>query len=203
MKARIIEQPVMVYSQPDINSISITQVPVGNEVEIGAAKKKDGKTWINVTLPNGQRGYMAGDTKIYQIKLATLVQANTNVYSMPSAMSAALNPMKKNTRFYLLDNVKQGEDNWVKIRNMTGGEGYIDGKTKIRVIAEAAKATRASASRNMVFGALWCIGGILVTAITYSAASSGGGTYFVAWGAILFGGLQFLQGLVQFLSATD
>lgn len=41
--------------------------------------------------------------------------------------------------------------------------------------------------KDMLYGALWCIGGIVVTAITYSAAS-GGGTYIVAWGAIFWGG---------------
>jgi len=51
------------------------------------------------------------------------------------------------------------------------------------------------ASRDMVVGGLWCGGGILVTAATYSSAA-GGGSYVVAWGAILFGGLQFLRGLL-------
>ncbi len=46
----------------------------------------------------------------------------------------------------------------------------------------------------MVFGALWCIGGIVVTVVTYSAAASGG-TYVVAWGAIVFGAIQFFRGL--------
>ncbi len=34
--------------------------------------------------------------------------------------------------------------------------------------------------KNMLFGALWCIGGTVVTVATYSAAG-GGGTYVVAW----------------------
>jgi hypothetical protein len=56
-----------------------------------------------------------------------------------------------------------------------------------------------AAERRMLSGALWCVGGILVTLITYfSAASSpSGGTYFVAWGAIVFGGLRFFQGLTS------
>ena len=45
----------------------------------------------------------------------------------------------------------------------------------------------------MLHGALWCGGGILVTGITYLAAS-GGGTYFLAWGAIVFGAIQFFHG---------
>lgn len=56
---------------------------------------------------------------------------------------------------------------------------------------------QAAGPKNMLCGALWCIGGIVVTAATYSVASETGGRYIVAWGAILFGGLQFLQGLFQ------
>jgi hypothetical protein len=46
----------------------------------------------------------------------------------------------------------------------------------------------------MLDGALWCGGGILVTGLTYSMASSGG-TYIIAWGAIVIGAIQFLRGL--------
>jgi hypothetical protein len=50
----------------------------------------------------------------------------------------------------------------------------------------------------MFYGAPWCIGGIAVTAVTDQAASNaGGGTYIIAWGAILFGAVQFLRGLAQ------
>jgi hypothetical protein len=52
------------------------------------------------------------------------------------------------------------------------------------------------AGKNIVFGVIWCVGGIAVTALTYQMAS-GGGTYFVAWGAILFGGIQCFKGLGQ------
>ncbi|MCX6830010.1 MAG: hypothetical protein NT002_12135 [candidate division Zixibacteria bacterium] len=52
--------------------------------------------------------------------------------------------------------------------------------------------------KNMLVGALWCIGGIIVTVATYQAAvSRGGGTYFITWGAILFGAIQFFRGLIQ------
>jgi hypothetical protein len=45
-----------------------------------------------------------------------------------------------------------------------------------------------------------CIGGLIVTAVTYSNASNEGGTYVVAWGAIVFGGYQFIKGIYQKLS---
>ena len=57
----------------------------------------------------------------------------------------------------------------------------------------------AAGKKNMLHGLLWCIGGVLVTAATYqmAASSSNGGTFVVAWGAIVFGGIQFLRGAAQ------
>ena len=62
------------------------------------------------------------------------------------------------------------------------------------------KEIKQRANKNMGFGALWLIGGTIVTAVTYSAAS-GGGTYVVTYGAIVVGAIQFLQGLIQYLTA--
>ncbi len=67
-----------------------------------------------------------------------------------------------------------------------------------KLFALRAKAVGAAAKKNMLYGALWCIGGILVTAVTFSAAGKGG-TYVVAWGAIIFGGIQFFRGLFQYM----
>lgn len=58
-------------------------------------------------------------------------------------------------------------------------------------------ALREEAIKNMGFGALWFIGGSLVTFITYTAASAEGGHYVVAYGAIAVGAFQFLAGLFQ------
>ena len=58
--------------------------------------------------------------------------------------------------------------------------------------------TRTVADKRMLYGALWCMGGILVTALTYAAASGpGGGTYVIAFGAIIWGAVQFLSGLTD------
>jgi hypothetical protein len=58
---------------------------------------------------------------------------------------------------------------------------------------------RVAGRRHMITGGVLCTFGIIVTAATYSAAQHGG-TYLVAWGAIVFGGIQFFRGLIQ---ATD
>ena len=71
--------------------------------------------------------------------------------------------------------------------------------TVVRNLQEArSKALAEAGGKNMLYGALWCVGGIVVTAVTYQSASGrGGGSYVVAWGAILFGAIQFVQGLFQ------
>ena len=71
-----------------------------------------------------------------------------------------------------------------------------------RVFQLRKKANRDVAGRNIVFGALWCVGGTLFTALSYQMASEhpGGGTYFIAWGALLFGGIQLLKGLGQLVA---
>jgi hypothetical protein len=58
------------------------------------------------------------------------------------------------------------------------------------------EAVRAAGKKNMASGALWCIGGIVITVATYDAASPGG-RYVIAWGAIVFGAIQFFRGLIQ------
>ena len=62
---------------------------------------------------------------------------------------------------------------------------------------------RSIGARNMGYGALWCLGGTAVSVYTYedAATSPGGGHYFVAWGAVIFGGIQFIKGLIQFCRA--
>ena len=59
--------------------------------------------------------------------------------------------------------------------------------------------------RHMVSGILWFVGGIIVTIATLAAAASKqeGGTYLVAWGAIIFGLIDFFVGLSGWLKYKD
>jgi len=55
---------------------------------------------------------------------------------------------------------------------------------------------RERALNEMLLGAVFCIGGSVFTYISYqNAVSSGGGTYIITWGAIVFGAIRFLKGL--------
>lgn len=93
----------------------------------------------------------------------------------------------------------------VEIDEFTGrvkvpeGQKNLINDNKSMVTAEAAPdAKSAAAKRLMLTGALWCIGGIIVTSVTYNAAASSptGGQYIIAWGAIAFGFFDFIRGLI-------
>jgi hypothetical protein len=49
-------------------------------------------------------------------------------------------------------------------------------------------------------GGLWFAGGGLVTALTYAFSE---GTYFLAWGPLLFGGYQLVRGLLRYLTVPS
>ncbi len=70
----------------------------------------------------------------------------------------------------------------------------------VRKLTSARASTEKSNDRDkgfsdMMIGGLIAGVGIVITAITYSAASEGGGRYVIAWGAIIFGAIRFFRGL--------
>lgn len=64
------------------------------------------------------------------------------------------------------------------------------------------QAMAAQYRRRMLYGFLWAAGGTAVTIGTYEAASEGG-FFFIAWGAIIFGIIDFLRGLFGWLKYRD
>ena len=75
---------------------------------------------------------------------------------------------------------------------------YLD---TMRTSASAAQdadkvAKRAHAARMMIVGGILCLVGIIITVATHDAAEeNGGGTYVIAYGPMIFGGIRFFQGL--------
>ena len=56
--------------------------------------------------------------------------------------------------------------------------------------------------RMMIIGVLWVVGGIIATAATYAAASEGG-VFFIFWGAVIFGAIDFFRGLAGWLRCSN
>lgn len=57
------------------------------------------------------------------------------------------------------------------------------------------------AIRNMAIGGIICVIGLVVSIVSYQTAtnSPGGGRYILAWGAVIFGGIRFLNGLFNYI----
>ena len=56
---------------------------------------------------------------------------------------------------------------------------------------------RAARSKNITFGLILLVVGIVVTAVTYDSASQEGGTYIVAWGPMVYGAIRLFKGLAS------
>ncbi|MBE0451890.1 MAG: DnaJ domain-containing protein [Clostridia bacterium] len=54
------------------------------------------------------------------------------------------------------------------------------------------------ASRAMMIGLAWLFGGIFVSYFSYTNAMQNGGQYYVLYGAIFFGGIQAVRGLIAY-----
>ena len=197
MKARVLDIQAAVYADKDPNSAQIAGLSAGTEIELGSAEKNKGIKWVAATLPKGERGYIRGDVKVFVISRVSLLQKEADVRDQPFAMSLVKKKMARGEQFDRVDIVESDNRKWVKIRDLQGQEGYIDGRTRIQ--ERPGSQAPQSPAKNMIVGAVWCIVGIVITAATYGAASRRGGTYVVAWGAIIFGGFQFLKGLLQLL----
>jgi hypothetical protein len=167
----------------------------GTEVDLGQVKWHYGKKWTSVTLRDGRQGFVPAETKVRKLMQVELHPATTVVLPSVGASTAEGWELKKGERILLVEPVAVGGRDWVRIRDSRGREGFIGDDVKFRPVE-----TAHSSGRDMAVGALWCIGGIVVTAVTYSSAAAGGGRYIVAWGAIVFGGIQFLKGLARSMS---
>jgi hypothetical protein len=71
-------------------------------------------------------------------------------------------------------------------------EQGLDAETAQTVICnvkvQLKKITNERAHKNMIFGALWCVGGIIATVADFG---------YIFWGAILFGLIQFFKGVFK------
>ena len=197
MKARILDPQVKVYSSMDENAVSIASLPEGSEIEFGGAKRKAGKLWVPITLSTGQQAYIHGETHIFVMREGSLLQNNVDLHAEPSGGSLIKQQLARNSKLYILQVVKGEGQDWVRVRDATGNEGYISGDTRIRVLQQK---TKAMGRKNMLTGAMWLIAGLVIT-FSGSAATSGSGFNLLGYGAILFGAVMLISGVVQYVTA--
>jgi uncharacterized membrane protein HdeD (DUF308 family) len=82
---------------------------------------------------------------------------------------------------------------------MNGSEGYIAGETRIKVIQQR---TKAFARKNLFSGVMWLVAGIIII-FSNSAPASGSSFSLLGYGAILFGAVMLISGIVQYVTAKS
>lgn len=57
------------------------------------------------------------------------------------------------------------------------------------------KTDKYQAKKDLLYGGLWLVGGLIITILTFNFGSIG----FIAYGAIIFGDIQFFRGLANII----
>ena len=192
----VLKEPVVIYQESNLQSAQVAQLNPGDEIKLGAIRKKGKVQWVSITTTDGRKGYLLGTSRVFRTIKVRLNQEDTSVLAEPSINSHIKFNIGKDEKFYILDTL----DGWMKIQNLSGNQGFVDSRVLVKKIAAVGKDV---ARRNMTYGALWCIGGGIVTCLSYSAVANAGGTYIITWGAIIFGAIQFLQGVSQYMESSS
>jgi hypothetical protein len=201
MKAIISQEPAKVYALADATSAVLSEIPVGELVEL--RPQAVGAAWVPVTRGDGAHGYIASSAPVISARRVSLTDESVDVRDEPSSAVPPTRQIRRGQEFYLMDTVDRGSERWVRVRDAQAMVGYIP--TGVRAVSldapsGGASSAKAAAQKSMLIGAAWCVGGLAVTGVTYSMAS-GGGSYMIAWGPALFGGIQFLRGVGAYFTA--
>jgi hypothetical protein len=195
MKAMLTDDQTLVYNTMEDQAISIATIHKGEVMELGKVIRKKGKVWVEITLTGEQTGYISGDTKIFAIKKGTLMANSVDLLETPSKSANVVKTEKRGTVMELNGVEKNEEGGWFKVLDDTGTSGYISSDTKMRQVVVP---TRSSAIRNMVYGGLFIVLGVVFTIMNQKAAANSGMVY-ISIAVIFFGLLQGGQGVVELL----
>ena len=199
MKIRIMQDDAPIYLQVGPEAVPVRVLHHGDVVELGKVKNIAGKKWVEVIQSDGTSAFMSGETRIFSLMRVATSQRETPLYAFPSR-DVVKTTLKKRTLLDFQNIVEQNGEQWIQVQDTEGHQGYIEGKTKI---VQKQVVTKKTGLQNMLIGGAFFIIGTIVTIATYSSATSAGGSYYICWGAVIFGAIQFVQGLIQYLTAKE
>jgi hypothetical protein len=197
MKVKITQETAILYPQPDESSGPVHTLNRGDVSELGGVKKVAGKQWVEMTLFDGTKGYVPGGTHLFALIQAQL-NRKTPLYATADKSLVKMD-LPRRTMVNFLDLIEQNGQQWIYIQDALGNQGYIEPTTSI---TRRDPITKKTGITNMWVGGAFFVVGVIVTIVSYASASSGS-NYYLCWGAIIFGLVQFIQGLIQFLKAKE
>ena len=107
--------------------------------------------------------------------------------AIQATQEEALGAVYKHAAYMLYSEKRTGEDVIENLKER-GLNPEVAEAVVLNLQGELAKAKKAQAQKDMLYGGLWLAGGTIAT-----LANIG----FIFWGAILFGGVQFFKGLIN------
>ncbi len=195
MKVRIVDESVPVYPEMDPDGISVYSLHAGDHVEIMKITRRKGKSWVHIQRPDGQMGFVMGNTRVFAIRKVQLDQKQAVFYSEPSVEADQLGTLARGARLVVQDVKKvEGSDGWVKVVTPEGQEGWISGKARIRVLPDNPVE---NGRRQMIYAAMWLAGAILIV-VYLQLTNPESQMIMLGYGAGIIGLLQLVQGFTQY-----
>ena len=194
MRAILIDDEIHVYASAEDDSISVAVLHKGDEMDLGKVTQRKKKTWVEISLPGEQKGFIAGDTKIFAIRKTTVATPSVDIKKAPSEEAETIKTLVKGSSLtvYGVEGTEE-TGKWFKVRDEENVEGFVPTPTKLRVLPEV---SRTSAIRNIVTGFIFAgIGGFLA----FSDANAASNMQWIAYAVIFFGILQLGQGVAEFI----
>jgi hypothetical protein len=169
-----------VYQSPVMGSAVLMSCKWGSTLRVTGLTGEGADQWAEVITQTGQCGFIMPGSRVTEVAQ----QASTPAFQQPQAQGF----QRPYTPSYQPSNA---------------GGFQRPTPNAYQAVGPRANGTdrddrRADAMKNIAVGGLICLAGIVITAVSYSMAS-GGGRYFITWGAIVFGGIRFFKGLSQFI----
>lgn len=198
MRGILVEDLVKVYAEASNQTLSITTLKKGEEIELGKVSRKKKEVWVEVTLDSGQTGFISGETKIFVIKKVQFFADNIEAHESPSNESAVIKTYPKKTIVTAVGYESDEGKGWVKIIDAEGLTGYVRGESKIRVYQEA---TKENGKKQMFTGGMFAFlaAAFYIFSISKGQTTSNMSILIVA--VFAFGLMQLVQGFLEFNKA--
>lgn len=198
MRGILVEEVVKVYAEASDQTLSITSLKKGDEVELGKVSRKKKEVWVEVTLDSGQTGFISGETKIFVIKKVQFFADNIEAHEAPTNESAVIKTYPKKTIVTAVGYESDEAKGWVKIIDAEGQTGYVRGEAKIRVYQEASVA---NGKKQMFSGGMFAVlaAAFYIFSLNKGETTSNMSILIVA--VFAFGLMQIVQGFLEYNKA--
>jgi hypothetical protein len=168
-----------VYTTPDELATQPIILPKGQEFELLNLVEDTNNNWLRIRLSEHQIYYMRGNVKIITEDslievIGELIGKGTSEEKIVSKFTSQGVPEEKIRHFYKEISILAAE---------------------YKESPEGRKELASKFSKRILYGVLWAVGGTIATFVSMDAASSGG-TYYVFYGAIIWGVIDIIRGII-------